>query len=469
MSLQIDLERLLQAAQASGALSGNMPQLGLGQLGRKEASLTLSTLGSMYGCCGLFDMCGSNDLLSLTIEGEPFLDWLGFKPNNECNQFVKLIQYIGPAGTSTSTEGTGAAAACADAAGVEFGVCEVLLPDKGRLKRSGPVRDLTENNRKVCEQYPVFMKDGKQITDELMWSVTLAGIAIKQDFKRMVITGNAGTANQFAGLNGLVNTGYVDARFNRRCSAMDSQVINWGSHAMSYALNGTHVLVDYLIDLIRRIRMRASWANMGSIAVGDQVLVMPSYLRDCLLDAFTCWSVCPGAQYNEANLNTLEARTFRNTLNGGGYGMGQIFVDSVPVPIITYDWMALGQAAPNFTGDIFVLTRRIGNVPVLWGQYIDMTQPAARFAEEAGYAHYRALDGGKFLSYWKTDNECTQSTVVFRPNLYLSAPWAQARIQNVACLRPLNPLSADPTSSYFAEEYLSPAACPEDYLTPSQA
>lgn len=468
MSMQIDLERLLAVAQMTGALSGNTPAYGARQLtpqlGQKEAALTLSTMASMYGCCGLFDMCGSNDLLSLTIEAEPFLDWLGWQANNECRQFVKLISYVGPAGTAAGTEGTGAAAACDDAAGVEFGACEILLPDKGRIKRAGPVRDLTENNRRVCDDYPVFMKDGQRITDELMWSITLAGIALKQDLKRMLITGNAASANQFSGLQTLINTGYVDARDGRRCSAMDSILVNWASNTMTTALNGTHVLVDYLLDIVRRIRQRAMWANLGGIAVGDMVLMMPTFLRDCLLDAFTCWSVCPGTQYNEANINTLEGRTFRNTLNGGQYGHGQIFVDGTPVPIITYDWSSISQSAPYFVGDIYVLTRRIGNVPVMWGQYIDMAQPANRFAEEAGLAHYRALDGGKFLSYWKTDNECTQASLVLRPNIYLSAPWAQARIQNVACQRPLAPLSADPTSSYYAEEYLSTAYCPEDYL-----
>lgn len=471
MAMQLDLELLLRAAQNVGALQGNTRAYGGPQLMGSKAyidTLTLSTAATMTGCCGLFDPCGSNDLLSLTLEAEPFLDWLGWKPDNQCKQFVKLISYIGPAGTSTGAEATGAAAACANAAGVEFGTCEVLLPDKGRIKRAGPVRDLTENNRKVCDDYPVFMKDGQQITDELMWSLTLAGTAIKQDVKRMLITGNAGTTGQFAGLQALVNTGYVNATNGIRCSAMDSIVVNWGSNTMTTQVGG-FVLVDYLNDIVRRIRQRAMWANLGGIAVGDMVLMMPSFLRDCLLDSYTCWSVCPGAQYNEANLNTLEARTFRNTLNGGAYGMGQVFIDGTPIPIITYDWSAFSQAAPYFVDDIYILTRRIGNVPVFWGQYIDMTQPASRFAEEAGYAHYRALDGGKYLAYWKTDNECTQASLVFRPNLYLSAPWAQARIQNVACRRPLAPLSPDPTSSYYAEGYVTPATCPEDYLTASQA
>ena len=206
---------------------------------------------------------------------------------------------------------------------------------------------------------------------------------------------------------------------------------------------------------------------MGGIAVGDQVIVLPSFLRDGLLDAFTCWSVCPGAQYSETDLNTLEARSFRNTLNGGAFGMGQIFVDGTPVPIITYDWAAIGQAAPYHLGDVYVLTRRIGNLPVFWGQYIDMSQPAARFQEEAGYGHYKAVDGGRFLAYWKMDNECIMPVMVMRPNLYLSAPWAQARFVNVGALRPLAPISPDPTSSYYAETNLGIATAPEDYLLTS--
>lgn len=467
MSMQIDVQRLLEVARLTGALNGNAPGYGPAQLGQKEAALTLSGLGSFFGAGGgLFTMCGSNDLLSLTVQDDAFLNWLGWRANNEVRQFIKLLSYVGPAGTSTGAETTGAAAACDDAAGVEFGTCEVLLPDKGRIKRAGPVRDLTENNRVLCDAQPVIRKDGTPITDELQWSLALAGQTLRQDLIRMVFTGNAATANEFSGLQTLVNTGYVNVHDARRCSAMDATVLNWASHVMSYQYNGTHTLVDYVIAIIRRIRARA--AGWGGIAVGEQILQMPSFLRDELLNAYTCWSVCPGAAYSEANLNTFEARTYRNTLNGGAYGQGQIFVDGIPVPIITCDWAAISQAAPYFVGDIYVLTRSLGNVPVLYGQYIDMTQPAARFTEESGTGHYRATDGGRFLVYWKTDNECIQSTAVMRPNLYLAAPWAQARIQNVAALTPLAPLSLDPTSSYYAEAYLSPASAPEDYLVVSQ-
>lgn len=468
--MQIDIAQLMRAAQAAGALSGysGAPNLPF-DLRSKEASLTLSTLPSMYGASALFAMCGASDLLSLTLEGDPFLDWLGWQANNESRQLVKLITYIGPQGTAAGNASNGAAAACDDASGVEFGKAEWMMPDKGRLKRAGPVRDLTENNRKPCNEYPLFTKDRRQITDDLMWSLTLAGTTIFQDLKRMVINGNASNANEFSGLETLVNTGYRDMNTGALVRSMDSLVTNWGSQPMTYKPNGTHQFIDYLIDTIRRIRTRAVWSSLGGIATGDQVLMMPAFLRDALLDVFTCWSVCPGAQYNETNLNSLEARTFRNTLNGGLYGMGQIFVDSIPLPIMTYDWSDIGQAAPYHTGDIYVLTRRIGNMPVLWGQYVDMTQPAARFQEESGAGHYKATDGGRFLAYWKTDNECIQPVMVMRPNIYLSAPWAQARFVGVGAVRPLAPLSADPTSSYYAESNLGLATTPEDYLVTSPA
>ncbi len=468
MAMQLDLEQLLRVAQLTGALSGNTPGYGPAQLTRgKEASLTLSTMATLFGCCGLFANAGNNPLLTLTLEDEPFLTWLGWKPNNECRQFVELLSYVGPAGTAAGSASAGVAGACDDANGVEYGTCEILLPDKGRIKRAGPVRDITESSRGLTNRRPVIMKDGQPITDELMWALTLAGMGVKQDLKRLLITGNASNANEFSGLQKLVNTGYVNVHDARRCSAMDSTVLNWANNVMSHQLNGVHNLVAYIISIVRRIRQRAMWSSLGGVAVGDQILMMPTFLRDELLNAYTCWSVCPGSQYNETNLNTYEARQKRDSLNGGAFGMGQIFVDSEPVPIITYDWQAVGQAAPYFTGDIYVLTRAIGNVPVLWGQYIDMTDPAAAFDREAGYAHYKAVDDGRFLVYWKTDNECVSGTTVLRPNVYLSAPWAQARIMNVAARTALDPLSPDPTSGYYGEEYLAVASCPEDYLTTS--
>jgi hypothetical protein len=456
-NLNIDLGALLQAARAAGALNGATGQA------EKEASLTLSTVAPMYGCTPLWSPTGSNDLLTLSVPDDKFSTWLGWQANDECTQTVKLLSYVGPADAGGSPS-NGAAAACADAPGSEYGACEIMLPDKGRIKRSGPVRDVTEVNRRPYQGFPMFTKQGKPISNDLVWSFTVAGNTLKQDLMRMLITGNNSNANEFAGLETLITTGYKDMNTGNRCRAMDSTVLAWSSQPMSYKADGTHTFVDYLIAIVRKIRNRANATGLGGIAYGDMVLMMPDYLRNALLDSFTCWSVCPGAQYNEANMQTFEARNFRNSLNGGLYGDGQITVDGEQIPILVNGWMTIGQAAPYFTGDVYVLTRMVGNVPLMYGQYINMDTASAALEMEAPEAHYKAVDGGRFLTYWKYDNECVQSTIVMRPNLFVRGPWAQARITDVGTLPVVAPESFDPTSGYFPGTPVAAATTPYSYL-----
>jgi len=460
MSEFLDIDRLMQVARMTGALKAD----GFGPA-RKEASLTLSTQASFAGCCGLFTPTGQNDVLSLVMKDEPFLEWLGWVPNNDCDQFLKLVTYISGSGAASGSVSTPYAAACDDANGAEFGTCEILLPDKGRLKRKSPVRDLTNNNVRHWASNPVYTLDGSQITDEIAWSTSLAGIALSDDIKRAVFNSNPAQENQFNGLESVVAMGYRNVRDHSLCSSMDSIVLDWGSQDMAYKVNDRWTVIDYIIDIVRRIKQRANWSRRGGIAVGDMAIVTTTTLATALLDHFTCWSVCTGGQYSEVNLQSYEARMFRSQLNGGLYGMGAITVDQVPVPILAYDWLDFTHTPGGATvSDLYILTRQIGGTRTLTGQYIDMSDPAQAFQSASGYPHYQAIDNGRFLSYWKTENECVENTVVFRPNIWCPAPWAQCRIQNVAGTRPLGPLSPDPASAYFPEQYLGVAYCPEDYL-----
>ena len=156
----------------------------------------------------------------------------------------------------------------------------------------------------------------------------MAAEVILQDLKRYTITGNAGTPGLYDGLQQLVATGYTDSS-GRVCTAMDSLVVDWNGNDMNgagggaitwngNAVNGAPNLVDMLLDVFRRIRTRIMWAPRLSngLNVGDIILVMPTFLTRCLLDAYTCWSVCDGAEYNEVNMNTHEARRFRQGLMG---------------------------------------------------------------------------------------------------------------------------------------------------------
>lgn len=419
--------------------------------------LTESTLGSWQGCCDLFPCCTDQDIVAMSFaRAEPFLDWIGWELTTECVIERGYLNWVRPAAAQGGRTAGYLADPCADPNSVDFGVCTFRLRDFGRLRRSGPVRDVTMTGVHYCQNYPRWRLGGQQITDEREWSIMMAMESLLQDYKRMVITGNAATPGQFSGLNTLISSAYTDPA-GRRCASMDSNVIEWAGNDMSgngggaMDWNGNPIpagtdLVAAILEAYRTVRQRLAWSSLqGQLRVGDMVLVMPTFLTRCLLDAYTCWSVCPGQQYNEANLNTFEARMFRQNLLGGMFGAGRIYVDGFEIPLIAYDWDTIHGTQ---RGDMYLLTGQLGNVPLLRGQLDDM-RPVITGDK---YGNFQALDQGRVLAWQLQDHTCIQEIVEMRPRILMWAPWAQTRIQNVECVTLHGPLSPDPWATSFAYE-----------------
>lgn len=436
---------------------------------RRTGDLTVSELATIYGCCGLFDMCNDADLMSLSLEGQSkFLDWLSWELTNVCLVKKAFINYVRPEQSQGACTTGYLEDPCADPHGVEWGACEFELRDFARLRRAGPVRDATMNNVKFCEIQPRYRLDGTPITDDREFDMRLATEVILQDLKRMVITGNAATAGQFDGLAQLVASNYTDPT-GRRCATMDSVIIDWNGNGLDggagitwngAAIAATWDFVDVLAAVVRRIRQRISWAPAlasQTMQVGDMVLVMPTFMTRCLLDMYTCWSVCAGDTNTNLQvvINSYEARTFRNNLLGGMYGDGRIFIDGYEIPLIAYDW-ELTQGPT--TADIYLLTGKIGNMRLINGQLLDMRAVPGGYPE-AGYTY---TDGGRLLTWTERDHTCVQQIVEMRPRLLSWAPWANARFETVVCNQPGGPMSPDPceAASYFPETSFTPASCP---------
>lgn len=429
--------------------------------------LTESSLATVYGCCGLFDVCGDGDLMSLSFQGaSAFHDWLGWTGTDLCEVRRNFINYVRPEYSGGNPTAGYVADACAPANSVEFGDCQFLLEDFGRLRRAAPTRDVTKNHIRLCDAQPRYRLNGQQITDEREFNAYLATEAIIQDLKRMTITGNSTTPGQFDGLESLVKTGYTDFR-GRRCEAMDSIVINWNGNTTTggagitwngLAVGTTYNLYDVIRAVVRRIRQRirmSSTLAAQSLGIGDMIILLPDFLAQCLLDHYTCWSVCDGSQYNEVMLNSLEGRQFRETLNGGLFGFGRIFVDGFEIPLISYDWEMIKNATGT-VGDMYILTGQVGNIMTLMGEYNDMSAVPQGYPE----ASYFSIDGGRMLGWIEEDETCVKQTMEMQPRIVSWTPFLNARFQNVRCTVPGGALSPDPTSSFFPESSFAPAACP---------
>lgn len=431
---------------------------------RKINRLTESSLATIYGCSGLFDLCGDADLMSLSFQGaDAFLDWIGWQATDLCEVRRNFINWVRPDYDGATPTPGYQADPCAPANTVEFGECQFLLEDFGRLRRAAPTRDVTRNSVRLCDVQPRYRLNGRQITDEREFNTYLSTEAIIQDLKRMVITGNSATGGQFDGLESLVKTGYTDYR-GRRCAAMDSIVVNWNGNTTTggsgitwngAAVGTTYNLYDVIRAIVRRIRQRirmSSTLAAQNLSVGNMIILLPDFLAQCLLDHYTCWSVCDGSQYNEVMLNSLEGRQFRETLNGGLFGFGRIFVDGFEIPLISYDWEMIKNATGTL-GDMYILTGQVGNVMTLMGEYNDMNTVPAGYPE----ASFFATDGGRLLGWIEEDETCVKQTTEMQPRIVSWTPFLNARIQNVRCSIPGGPLSPDPTSSFFPETSFVPA------------
>lgn len=433
----------------------------------KREDLAVSQLATIYGCCGYFDMCADADLMSLSMEGtQPFLDWIGWERTNVCNIKKNFITWVRPEPTITGHRSVGYVAdPCGPSNGASWGDCDFSLEDFALLRRHGPVRNATRNDVKYCEAQPRYRLDGTPITSDAEYDMRVTLEAMTQDLKRMLVDGNATIQGNFDGLQRLVKTGYESSK-GVRCEIMDSIVIDWngndldGGNGVTWngaAVANTYDFIDVLLAVVRRIMDRIQMAPQlaaESMNVGDIVILAPTHLIRCLLDAYTCWSVCPGQQYREANLNTYEARTFRNGLNGGMFKAGKIYLDNFEIPLIAYSWGLIN--GPTLS-DLYVLTGRVGSVKTISGQYNDLMSVPSGYPE----AQYSVTDGGRLLTWLERDKTCVYRELEMQPRLLMWAPWAQARFQDVRCATPGGPLSPDPwDTSFFPESSFDTPICP---------
>ncbi len=435
------------------------------QLVQRDTPLALGVNPAIspFGCCNFFDTCSDEGLFTLFFNGQlDLLDWMGFEVSDVCFREIEYLNFVSPANCNE----TGVVGACEEPKGIDFGSCSQTIEDFGSYGRRSPTRR-ADKPVKYCENSPMRFIDGTRVASESQWDEFFTMNQMLTDIRKALITGNAATADQFDGLEQIVATGYA-------CESLDSYVVDWNGQPMEggngITLNGNATpegfdIVDWLLDLTRNIRTRISWSPLlqnQQMRVGDMILVLPGFMARCLLDFYTCWSVCSGAQFEEANKSpSLEMRDFRLQLNGGLFGHGRIFLDGFEIPLLQYDWELI--KGPT-RGDMYLLTGSIGSMRIWEGQHLDMNIVPQEF-ENLGVSgnpgNFYIRDDGRVLGKVVTDGTCYQLELRIRPRIFCTAPWAQIRFQNVVCRTPSGPLSPDPCeSSFYIEDPLTSASCP---------
>lgn len=396
-----------------------------------------------------FDRC-VDELMSLHFGGRMgILDLFNWRVDDTYTKTFNYITYVRPEYATGNPTAGHLADPCEDPKSFEYGTSQITLEGFGRYGRMGPVREILAPTQ-YCKTDPRYRLDGTPVTNEFEWDMAFMMDVLKQDLFRDIIVGNSSTAGKFDGLLQWINTDYDTELLN-------STVIDWNSNGIEggagTTINGNPIasgtnLINVLLAVFRRFRQRIKWSPTlanEELNGRNMVLVMPTFLSECLLDAFTCWSVCEGGEFNPVNLMTYEARNFRDSLNGGRYGGGFIRLDGQVIDIYPYDWETIHG---ENRGDIYFLTLSVGNQQLWEGEHLSASAASSRM-NTLGHDQYFSTDGGRIIGTTDVDNLCRQTKIWIRPRLVNRAPWLQARIMDVECARILDPLSPDPLSSFF--------------------
>ena len=443
----------LAMAQANKSFQGQT----LPQFAFKEASLGSPSTINIYGRYSIFDPCQPGDIFGLQVETHGLMQWLGWRPNKFYMRRVGFIDWYGPEDTTDGTATTGAGSPCDDPDGWEYGKCGYMLTHQSCYHRAGQTLGPHEIVQERCETTPKYRLNGVLITDDVEWQMNGIFNVLQQSMRRDLIHGSHGNAYEMDGLEAIVKTGYVDPDTLITCPRVDSHIINWANDDLDGDANGFGNFFDYLDELVTEIEWRASF-NTGGIAETDMILLTSRFMATCLLDSFACYTTCGVTSDSDITDQALRAdqRKMRMDLNGGPLYDGRVAVGYIHLksgrrlPIIVEDNINITYNGTNYCTDVYLLTRKVGNTDVLYGEYLDLRVYENRVKKHDPNFRVRSDAAGRFAFKGKEDNFCHLLIVGTSPELYISAPWAQARFEDVCCSRSRQPLVGDP----FQPDYM---------------
>jgi hypothetical protein len=414
---------------------------------------------NIYGRCSIFDCCSTGDIFGMQIAVDGFFQWLGFRANRYYMRFVDFIPWIGPVGSHGSRGDdipeTGAGAPCEDPKGWEFGHCGYYMTHESWYHRAGNALDPHTIVQDRCETSPKYRLNGVQIADDVEWQMNGIMNVMSQDIRRDLVHGSHLNAWQMNGLESIVKTGYTNYRDGSLCPDVDSIIVNW-SDDLEGENNDLGNFFEYLDEVVNEIEARAS--ALGTISQTDMILLTNRFMATCLLDAYACYTICGATEMavSEVALRA-EARKMRRDLNGGPLYDGKSAVGYITLksgrqlPIVVDDALDISYSGSNiYCTDIYLLTRRIGSIDVLYGEYLDLREYENRVKKQMPNFTARADSAGRFVFKGKETNWCMELMMGTSPEIYLSAPWAQARFEGVCCSKKRKPQSSD----MFQPEYL---------------
>lgn len=323
-----------------------------------------------------------------------------------------------------------------------------------RLPQVGALRNRADVPREILNAGPSgapFMPDLlfrlQDTRDQVSVALYRLGVEFERTLVKVVQSGNNATAHtstqrgwtaEFDGLDQWVKTGYTDVN-GASAEALNSSVTSYNN-----TLSGT--IVTSVTDMVFTCTTNA--VNVGMDGTQFAFVMRPE-LHRALVDVWADqYSVVrtTGAQYEEANRNSVEIAQLADAMLRGRY----LTVLGVDYPVVYSHGMEFTKVSGTnvYRSDILFLPVSYAGKRLLVLEYFDMSNPYFQsMANLTG--NIQIINNGMFALGAVGDADsafCSKLQLAARPRLLLETPFMAGRIDDISftySATPANPIPGE--------------------------
>lgn len=297
-----------------------------------------------------------------------------------------------------------------------------------------------------------------QLTDtrnQLGYELFTLGIQVERSFESEIWNGVAGSNTSiigwwkdFAGLDSLVKTGYVDAVTGVACPAADSIVISWNAD-VGATVTGSNI-VQSMADQYYAVRSIAKRVGLEGVVFG--FTLREEFFR-ALTEVWACQYLTYRCQSTNAGqpiqITGDETNRLRLEMQNGQY----LLIDGIPVPVVFSDGIEntpLGFGPPKvFRTDAYLLPISWNGRPLIRPEFHDMGNVYAREFAQIVYPSAEFMNNGMYMLGKREAGGCVELELSMKMRLILEVPFLAARWDNLTYSYGAQSRTANPGETYL--------------------
>lgn len=402
---------------------------------------------------GLFSNPGVRPgMYDATFRPRSFASMIQVNPNPVLNEKIEILTGV------TAGSGNNVTGACAPGPnGGMFKTCQQLYT-YGELHISTRIDDITKIGQRLnrADVDRVVYNNGLNMNP---WLPNVPGIdgdgriqsrtrasfyttftELERNVGQVMFAGVSGTADntyrgvatQFAGLDGLIKTGYTDAVNGVACAAADSIVETFNAAIDGGTDSKSRTIIQAMTDAIYAAEDRGN--ELGISAVNRPIVMRHDLFRS-LVDVWSCAYAVSYCTSSAAGQPLTRDATAVSALRDSMYTGRYLLIDGVQRPVFFDDSIPRQTLGNNYyQSDIYIPAVSWAGAPLLYAEYFPLDNAEANeFANFIGGngMDTLTLNNGMWRAFKYVTGGCLNYDFYAKVRLILDAPFLSARVDNL--------------------------------------